>query len=194
MTTPLLPPQILVGIVANNITNSMTFSLYLSPLSLSQPERAASQIIFGGIDSSLYVGTLYEFDTYGNEYYYVQISGINVTSTRESLFHDDAAYPILVDSGTIQMILPSDQADSIGALAKGTYHNSNTNLLDNYFTCNCNDVPWNDGLTFTLFGKLQIEVPWTDLVNNNTGVTGQYMIPISYAQHPGGGILVDLNL
>lgn len=63
---PLNPPQMLIGLVDNNITNSMTFSLYLSPLSLSSPSTAASQIIFGGIDPSLYTGTLYEFNTYSS--------------------------------------------------------------------------------------------------------------------------------
>jgi len=181
----------LVGLVSNNITNSMTFSLYLSPLSLSSPTTATSQIIFGGIDPSLYQGTLYEFDTWGDEYYYVQISGINVTSTGESLFNGDAPYFILVDSGTVQIILPQDQADAIGKLAKATYQTS-SNLIDNYFTCNCSDVPWDDSLTFTLFGQLEIEIPWLDIVNKNTGVEGQCIIPITYEQHPGGGILVSL--
>jgi hypothetical protein len=175
----------------------MTFSLYLSPKSLSCPSTAASQIIFGGIDPSLYEGILYEFDTYstwvnapyGDQYYYVQISDISATSTGTSLFNGDAAYPILVDSGTVQILLPPDQANAIGALAKAQYHNS-TDLGDNYFIANCSDVPFNDSLTFTLFGQLEIQVPWTDIVNQNTGVAGQCIIPIGYAQHEGGGILV----
>jgi len=178
----------LVGLAANNITNSMTYSLYLSPLSLSEPQQAASQIIFGGIDSSLYQGTLYEFATVGS-YWFAQLSGINVTSTGKSLFNNDQPYLILVDSGTIQMLLPQDQADAIATLANATYHSSST-LIDNYFLCDCNNVPFDDSLTFTFFGKLEIQVPWKDIVNNNTGVAGQCLIPIGYAQHPGGGILV----
>jgi hypothetical protein len=194
---PLNPPQMLIGLVENNISNSMTFSLYLSPNSLSSPSTAASQIIFGGIDPSLYMGTLYEFASYsswvnapyGDQYYYVQISDIAATSTGASLFNGDAPYPILVDSGTVQILLPQDQADAIGALANATYHNS-TSLGDNYFVANCSNVPFNDSLTFTLFGQLKIDVPWTDIVNQNTGTPGQCIIPIGYAQHAGGGILV----
>jgi hypothetical protein len=178
----------------------MTFSLYLSPLSLSSPSTAASQIIFGGIDPSLYTGTLYEFDSYsswvnspyGDQYYYVQISDITATSSGKSLFNGNAAYPILVDSGTVQILLPSDQADAIAALANATYHNS-TNLADNYFIADCSNVPFNDSLTFTLFGQLDIEIPWTAIVNQNTGVQGQCIIPIGYSQHQGGGILVTLS-
>jgi hypothetical protein len=189
---PLDPPQMLVGIVQNNITNSMTFSLYLSPLSLSSPSTAASQIIFGGIDPSLYTGTLYEFDSYsswvnapyGDQYYYVQISDISMTSTNRSLFQSDAPYPILVDSGTIQILLPQDEADAIAALANATYHSSDQ-PGDNYFVCQCSDVPFNDSLTVTFFGQLRINVPWSDIVNQNTGVQGQFIIPIGYAQHQG---------
>jgi hypothetical protein len=181
----------LAGLAANNITNSMTYSLYLSPLSLSEPEQAASQIIFGGIDPSLYQGTLYEFESLRDDFYFTQLSGINVTSTGESLFHNDEPYSILVDSGTIQIILPEDQANSIGALASATYHSSSTSLLDNYFVCNCDDVPSDDSLTFTFFGALEIQIPWNDIVNRDTGVDGQCIIPISYAQHAGGGILVS---
>lgn len=42
------PPQMLVGLVAGNITNSMGHSLYHSPASLDKPHTANSQIIFGG--------------------------------------------------------------------------------------------------------------------------------------------------
>jgi hypothetical protein len=192
----------LVGLVNNNITNSMTFSLYLSPLSLSSPSTAASQIIFGGIDPSLYTGPLYEFDSYaswvnapyGDQYYYVQISDITATSSGKSLFNADAPYPILVDCGTVQILLPSDQADGIAALANATYHANATDLGDNYFVAECSNVPFNDSLTFTLFGQLDIEIPWTALVNQNTGVQGQCIIPIGYSQHQGGGILVPLPL
>jgi Eukaryotic aspartyl protease len=191
----------LIGLVENNITNSMTFSLYLSPKSLSSPTTAASQIIFGGIDPSLYLGTLYEFDSYsswvnapyGDQYYYVQISDIAATSTGASLFNGDPPYPILVDSGTVQILLLQDQADAIGALANATYHNS-TSLGDNYFVAHCSNIPFNDTLTFTLFGQLKIEVPWTDIVNQNTGEPGQCIIPIGYAQHAGVGILVRSSI
>jgi hypothetical protein len=54
----------LAGLVVDNITNSMTYSLYLSPASLDNPSTANSQIIFGGIDPSLYKGSLIEFKTY----------------------------------------------------------------------------------------------------------------------------------
>jgi hypothetical protein len=194
---PLNPTQMLVGLVENNIINSMTFSLYLSPASLAYPGSANSQIIFGGINPSLYIGTLYEFNTYstsvnapyGDQYYFVQISGIKATSSGKSLFNGAAPYPILVDSGTVQILLPQDQADAIGALANATYRNGST-LSENYFIADCNNVPFNDSLTFTLFGKLDIVVPWTDIVNRDTGVIGQCIIPIGYAQHQGGGILV----
>jgi Eukaryotic aspartyl protease len=175
----------------------MTFSLYLSPQSLSSPSTAASQIIFGVIDPSLSEGTLYEFDTYStwvnepydNEYYHVKISDISVSSTGNSLFNGDPAYPTLVDSGTVQILLPQDQADTIGALANATYH-IGTALSDDYFIANCSDVPFDDSLTFTLFGQLEIEIPWMDMVNWNTDIEGRCIIPIGYAQHEGGGILV----
>jgi hypothetical protein len=183
--------------VENNITNSMTFSLYLSPLSLYNPSAAASQIIFGGIDPSLFEGTRDEFNAYstsvnapyGGQYYFVQISDIKATSSNQSLFRGDAPYPILVDSSTIQIVLPQDQADAIGALTDATYHNS-TDLANNYFMADCSNVPIDDSLTFTMFGQLDIVIPWIDIVNNNTGVEGECIIPIGYAQDPGGGILV----
>lgn len=198
----------LLGLVDNNITNSMTFSLYLSPLSLSSPSTAASQIIFGGLDPSLYTGTLYEFDTYstwvnapyGTQYYYAQISDIrtttsnptilsNSTSSSQSLFSGAAPYPILIDSGTVQILLPQSQADAIASFANATYHNS-TELGDNYFICQCSDVPLNDTLVFEFFGVLEVDVPWSDIVTWNATAEGECIISIGYAQHQGGAILV----
>jgi len=99
-----------------------------------------------------------------------------------------------VDSGTVQILLPADQADAIAALANATYHANATDLGDNYFVAECSNVPFNDSLTFTLFGQLDIEIPWTAIVSQNTGVQGQCIIPIGYSQHQGGGILVPLPL
>jgi len=177
----------------------MTYSLYLSPLSLLSPSTANSQIIFGGIDPALYIGTLYEFETYsssvnapyGNEYYSVQIS--DISSNGNSLFNGDEPYPILVDSGTVQILLPEEQADAIAALANATYH-PGKELSQNYFIAQCDDIPFGSHLVFTFFGKLEIHIPWRAIVNSDTAVEGQCIIPIGYAQHEGGGILVSLGL
>jgi Eukaryotic aspartyl protease len=168
----------------------------LPPISF-QPVRRSISNHFGGIDASLFEGTLYEFDTYstsvnapyGDQYYFVQISDIRATSSNQSLFQGDEPYPILVDSGTVQILLPQDQADAIGALASATYHNSNE-LSKNYFIAACSNVPFDDSLTFTMFGQLDIIIAWTDIVYKDTSVEGECIIPIGYAQHRGGGILV----
>jgi len=121
----------------------------------------------------------------------VQIS--DIFSEGNSLFDGDEPYPVLVDSGTIQVLLPKAQADAIATLVNATYHHG-TELSQNYFITQCDDIPFGSHLVFTFFGKLEIHVPWRAIVNCNTEVEGQCIIPIGYAQHQGGGIPVSLGL
>lgn len=193
----------LAGLVADNITNTMAYSLYLSPASLDNPSTANSQIIFGGIDPSLYIGSLIEFETYEStlnadyydDFFFAQLTRIAVDNRATGKTSDIPIYiPVLIDSGTEQILLPSPQANEIAAIANATYHEDPDVLANNYFTCQCSNIPADATVNFTFFDALDVAVPLSAMVNNDTEVEGQCIIPIGYETHPGGSILVHRHL
>ena len=193
----------LAGLAADNITNTMAYSLYLSPASLDNPSTANSQIIFGGIDPSLYTGPLIEFETYEStlnehvydDFFFAQLTHIAVEDRTTGETSDIPVYiPVLIDSGTEQILLPTAQADAIAAIANATYHEDPDVLSNNYFICQCSNIPVEATVNFTFFDTLDVIVPFSAMVNNDTEVEGQCIIPISYEAHPGGSILVYLHL
>ncbi|KAG0655775.1 hypothetical protein C6P45_002904 [Maudiozyma exigua] len=149
-------PQVLKQ---EGITDVVAYSL-----NLGDP----SSIVFGGLDTNAYTGTMYTFpmvNVYQNivdkpATLALTIQGLDivdkVANSKQNIFNNK--YAVLLDSGTTLVSFPTDLADSMANFVNATYSASESVYI---FNCPTNS----DLIDFVFnFGDLKLEIPLTSFL------------------------------
>ncbi|KAF2084736.1 acid protease [Saccharata proteae CBS 121410] len=114
-------PQLLVN---KGIINSNAYSLWLNDL-----EASTGSILFGGVDTDKYTGTLStlpiikEYGEYSE--FIIALTGLGISGDEGSIFNSsDSSVPVLLDSGSSLMYLPDDYVSTIYDRFDATYDSS----------------------------------------------------------------------
>jgi hypothetical protein len=182
--TAFIYPSIIDTMVTQGLINTKAYSLYLDDL-----EEATGSIIFGGLDSEKYYGSLTQLPIVpgtlvnGSKAYgfpAVMMSGLSMISSKTGQatnFADRylAEYPVVLDSGSTVSLLDPVLGQAMLTAINGVYDYTVTGLL--FVDCSLRD----DVSTFNFaFGgtatapKVTIKVPISELVYD---LTGLYAIP-----------------
>ncbi|OCL12699.1 candidapepsin-4 precursor [Glonium stellatum] len=146
-------PQLLAN---NKIINSNAYSLWLNDL-----DASTGSILFGGVDTEKYTGSLQTLPIIPEQGVYAEfiiaLTGMGVNGKAGSLF-DNETVPVLLDSGSSLMYLPDDLVTSLYSQFNAQYDSSQGAA---FVDCNlANDATT---LDFT-FSSPTISVPMNELV------------------------------
>jgi len=112
-------PQLLAN---DKIINSNAYSLWLNDL-----EASTGSILFGGVDTEKYTGTLQTLPVIAEQgvfaEFIIALTGMGVNGKAGSLF-DNETVPVLLDSGSSLMYLPDDLVTSIYTQFNAQYDSS----------------------------------------------------------------------
>jgi hypothetical protein len=140
------------------LTNTVAYSVYLG-----STDDASGQLLFGGIDTAKYSGELSTMelfrDSAGNEQLLVAMTGISLDDgTGPQSFPTFETYPVLLDSGTSMLQVPTEAYDSlIKALGAEYYSDRKTYYVP------CSQRDGNVSLTYS-FGSVDIEISAENLI------------------------------
>jgi len=164
-------PNLVDQMVSQNLINSRTYSLFLDDISAS-----AGNILFGGVDTDKFTGTLSTFpintDSSGiASQFVITLTGLSVTAPGGSATGVGASslYPlsVLLDSGSSYMSLPSAMVKSIATAVGAAY----SNQLGGYILPNCNSQYSSGTLNF-FFSGVEIQVPYNEFIVHPTATDG----------------------
>jgi len=146
-------PQLLAD---NKIINSNAYSLWLNDL-----EASTGSILFGGVDTEKYTGSLQTLPVIAEQgvfaEFIIALTGMGVNGKAGSLF-DNETVPVLLDSGSSLMYLPDDLVTSLYTQFNAQYDSSQGAA---FVDCSlANDATT---LDFT-FSSPTISVPMNELV------------------------------
>jgi len=146
-------PQLLAD---NKIINSNAYSLWLNDL-----EASTGSILFGGVDTEKYTGSLQTLPVIAEQgvfaEFIIALTGMGVNGKAGSLF-DNETVPVLLDSGSSLMYLPDDLVTSLYTQFNAQYDSSQGAA---FVDCSlANDATT---LDFT-FSTPTISVPMNELV------------------------------
>jgi hypothetical protein len=146
-------PQLLAD---NKLINSNAYSLWLNDL-----EASTGSILFGGVDTEKYTGSLQTLPVIAEQgvfaEFIIALTGMGVNGKAGSLF-DNETVPVLLDSGSSLMYLPDDLVTSLYTQFNAQYDSSQGAA---FVDCSlANDATT---LDFT-FSSPTISVPMNELV------------------------------
>ena len=140
-----------------NLIQSSAFSLWLDDL-----EANTGNILFGGIDTQKFHGTLStlpiqpQFNTFAE--FIVTLTGLSLTQNGQTqTFNQDLPTPVLFDSGSSFTYLPNDLTQAIFTNLKVTFDGQQQTAY-----CDCRLADTSDTLDFT-FTSPKISVPMSEL-------------------------------
>ena len=146
-------PQLLAN---DKIINSNAYSLWLNDL-----EASTGSILFGGVDTEKYTGTLQTLPVIAEQgvfaEFIIALTGMGVNGKAGSLF-DNETVPVLLDSGSSLMYLPDDLVTSIYTQFNAQYDSSQGAAF-----VDCSLADDSTTLDFT-FSSPTISVPMNELV------------------------------
>lgn len=153
---------VLDSMVRNGLIESRAFSLDLRGV-----DNPHGSIIFGGIDTGKYVGSLEKLPMLegaeipaGEDRYWVKLVDLGLTQPDgESTFFMDAEIPVFLDSGCTLSSLPGDLFWKFGA----AFPTAVFDIEEGVFTVQCNVRDMKGSVDFILGGKL-ISVPFEDFI------------------------------
>ena len=164
-------PNLVDQMVSQGLIKSRTYSLYLDDISAS-----TGSILFGGVDTDKFTGTLSTFpintDPSGvATQFVITLTGMSVTPPGGSStgVGSSSFYPlsVLLDSGSSYMSLPSGMVSSIAQKMGASY----SNQLGGYILPNCNQQ-FADGALNFFFSGIQISVPYNEFIIHPTATDG----------------------
>jgi len=164
-------PNLVDQMVSQKLIQSRTYSLFLNDVS-----NPTGNILFGGIDSAKYIGSLTTFpintDASGiASQFVITLTGMSVTTpnAQTSGVAASSNYPlsVLLDSGSSYMSLPSAMVKSIASIMGAQY----SNQLGGYILRNCNSQFLDGSLNF-FFSGVEIKVPYNEFIVNPTATDG----------------------
>ena len=164
-------PNLVDQMVSQNLINSRTYSLFLDDISAS-----TGNILFGGVDTAKFTGTLSTFpintDVTGTaSQFTITLTGLSVTNPSGSTVGVGASslYPlsVLLDSGSSYMSLPSSMVSGIAKATGASY----SNQLGGYVLPNCNSQ-YSAGTLNLFFSGVEIQVPYNEFIVHPTATDG----------------------
>jgi hypothetical protein len=157
-------PNLIDQMFSQGLVESRTYSLYLNDL-----EASTGTIIFGGVDLQKFRGTLQTFpinaDMGVQNFFYISLTELSLTPPGgcATPVGPSTSYPIngLLDSGTTDLILPTDIANAIAA-------NMGASLdeFGNYNLPNC-DLEFAPGSLNFDFSGVKINVPYSEFIQDD---------------------------
>jgi len=153
--------DIIDELASQGITNSRAFSLDLR--SVGSPEGA---IIFGGIDTKKYKGSLEKCPIIpaasapnGSNRYWITLKSVGITKPGKSpKTYSSSSIPVFLDSGTTVSLLPQSIFDAIVADFPGA-----TPRANGFYTVDCAIASQLGTIDFT-FGNTIINVPYREFL------------------------------
>jgi hypothetical protein len=146
-------PQLLAN---DKIINSNAYSLWLNDL-----EASTGSILFGGVDTEKYTGSLQTLPVIAEQgvfaEFIIALTGMGVNGKAGSLF-DNETVPVLLDSGSSLMYLPDSLVSSIYTQFNAQYDSSQGAAF-----VDCSLADDSTTLDFT-FSSPTISVPMNELV------------------------------
>jgi Eukaryotic aspartyl protease len=163
-------PNLVDQLVSQKLIQSRTYSLYLDDI-----EASTGQILFGGVDTSKFSGTLATFpintdDTGTASQFVITLTGLSLTTpSSTSGVGSSSLYPlsVLLDSGSSYMSLPSAMVQAIAKSMGASF----SNQLGGYILPNCNSQFASGSLNF-FFSGVQISIPYDEFIVNPTATDG----------------------
>lgn len=144
-------PEVLQGA---GVINTMAYSLWLNDLDANE-----GSILFGGVDSEKYQGTLATVPIIQEEGEYREfIIGLSSVSAANQSIFSNSPIPVLLDSGSSLSYLPTTYADAIFQVFNAEYDsNAGAAVVD------CNMANSDDTVDFDFSGQT-ISVPMSEVV------------------------------
>lgn len=155
---------VLDNLVDQGVLDSRAFSLDLRDVDSSE-----GSIIFGGIDTGKYIGSLEKLPIQsprgGGDRYWVNLSGAGLTLPNgESVLVEGGDSPVILDSGSTISTLPTVFFEGIGAALGGKYDDLSGNFV---VDCGLRNV---SGTVDFVFGEKVIGVSYKDfIITSNSG-------------------------
>ena len=154
-------PNVPQAMVDAKLIQSSAYSLWLDDL-----ESSTGSILFGGIDTKKFKGSLStlpiqkEFGTFAE--FLITLSGVSFTQSGSSdnFNNADLPTPVLLDSGSSLTYLPNNLTEDIYKALDVTYESSEQTAY-----CDCRIADTDSTLDFT-FSSPKISVPMTELAIN----------------------------
>lgn len=158
-------PNFVDELALQNVTKVKAFSLALG--SKSEQEGV---IVFGGVDTSKFAGTLEKlpitpakFSPDGVPRYWVNMSSLGLTSTGGAVkTYPNSKLQVFLDSGSTLTLLPTDLANSIAADFGATTANS-----DGFYSVDCSLAATTGGSLDFTFGGTTVRVPYSELIRQS---------------------------
>ena len=168
-------PNLVDQMVSQGTIGSQTYSLYLDNI-----DDSTGVILFGGIDTDKFTGTLSTFpintDATGvASDFVITMTGMSLTTSGSTNgVGSSSLYPmsVLLDSGSSYMSLPTSLVEGIASSLNAQY----SNQLGGYVLPNCNQEFASGSLNF-FFSGVQISLAMNEFIVNPTATNGE---PFSY--------------
>lgn len=149
-------PNLPQALADNGDINTNAYSLWLNDL-----DASTGSILFGGVDSDKYSGTLSKLPIIQEQGVYAEfiiaLTGMGQNGKQGSLFQNQAV-PVLLDSGSSLMYLPNNVVESLYTTFKAQYDSKQQAAF-----VDCNLANQQGSLEFT-FSGVTISVPMNELV------------------------------
>ncbi|XP_069792567.1 pepsin A-like [Narcine bancroftii] len=127
------------NMVSQNLVPESLFSVYLS----REGGHSGSEVVFGGLDSSHYTGSIYWVPVTREAYWQIQIDRVTVNGQIVACSY---GCPAIVDTGTSLLVGPSSPINNI---------QQSIGAMENYYgeySINCNDISSMPNVVFTING------------------------------------------
>ena len=160
VATKQLYPNFMDQMVSNGLTNTKLYSLWLNSI-----DSDFGSILFGGIDTEKYYGTLYSMpihkDRRGNyTAFTVGLTSMSITPEEGlsiPITKPSFSTPIVLESSTTIIYLPSDVVRTIYNMFDVTFRNSTP-----YVDCKYSNSSY---MTFTFESGSVVNVAYSELIN-----------------------------
>ena len=164
-------PNLVDQMVSQKLIQSRTYSLYLDDI-----DASTGNILFGGVDTDKFTGTLSTFpintDSTGiASQFIITVTGLSLTPPSGSTtgIGSSSLFPVnvLLDSGSSFASLPTGMANALASAMGASY----SRQLGGYILPNC-DTQYSKGTINFFFSGVEISVPYDELIVNPTGTDG----------------------
>ncbi|ROW06659.1 hypothetical protein VPNG_06686 [Cytospora leucostoma] len=184
-------PFVLDSLVEQGLIDSRAFSLDLRDI-----DSPDGSIIFGGIDTGKYVGSLEKVPILDiadapeqADRYWINLTAVGITlPSGESGLVANTEVPVFVDSGTSYTELPTNIFESISAAFPGAVYLDDSDM----YWANCSEDDWSGSVDFVFNNKV-ISVPYDDFLYRPGEHSGLCPLGVQDSGYD-GGVLGDTFL
>ncbi|RDW85463.1 hypothetical protein BP5796_03788 [Coleophoma crateriformis] len=147
--------------VNNKLTNTKLYSLWLNDL-----DSSTGSILFGGIDTDKYYGTLYSMpihpDSNGNyTNFWVGLTAVSLktgTGSTIDLTNTSFSATVVLESSTTVIYLPGDVVNTL-------YQSFNVTVYEGTAYCDCKYANSTAAINFVFESNSAVDVPYSEIIN-----------------------------